>query len=1134
MDLKQATENSAEKEALLALLLQEAGIDLPRVESIRQRERADSYPLSFAQQRLWFLDQLEPDSGKYNLPLRLQLEGELSVRVLEESLTEMVRRHEALRTCFPVIDSEPVQQILPAAALSLPLTDLSDRADAASLVEGIAQEEAQQRFDLAAGPLFRARLLRLAAEEHVLLLNMHHIVSDGWSIGVLIKELSTLYTAYAQGRPSPLGELPIQYADYAVWQRQWLQGEVLQEQLQYWREQLQGAPAVLELPADHPRPAVQSFRGDRQSLLLDHGVSEQLKELSRREGVTLFMTLLAAWQVLLSRYSGQEEIVVGSPIAGRTRSETEGLIGFFVNTLVLRGDLSGDPSFIELLQRVKEVSLGAYGHQEVPFEKLVEELQPERSLSHNPLFQVMFMLQNRAAELRELGRLRLQAQAVESATAKFDLSLAVTEIEAGLKCSLQYTTDLFEPWTITRMLGHFETLLAGIVAAPQQRLSQLPLLTAAEQQQLLVEWNDTARLLPDRCIHQLFEEQVRLTPEAVAVSDEQEQLSYAELNVRANQLAHYLREQGVGAEVLVGICMERTVEMVVSLLAVLKAGGAYVPLDPTYPEQRLNYMLQDAGVRVLLSEQKLRERVAVTEAVQVHCREDWSAALAQYSTANPAVELSGTNLAYVIYTSGSTGVPKGVQIQHRSLSNFLHSLKTELHITNVDTLLAVTSLSFDIAALELFLPLTVGAEIVLATTDMVSDGALLIDKIESADITIMQATPATWRLLVEAGWKTRKPLNKLCGGEALQRQLATELLDSLGPLWNLYGPTETTIWSALYRVNQADSSEGSIPIGKPIANTQIYILDKKFNPVGTGISGELYIGGEGLARGYVNLPGATAERFIPNPFSERPGERLYRTGDLVRYLSNGCIDFLGRMDHQVKVRGFRIELSEIEHVLLSHPSVGACAVTAREDSPGDTRLIAYTVTIAGTSSTSGELRLYVSQKLPAYMVPSAFITLDELPLTPNGKLDRKALPAPDGELHNSTREYLAPSTPLEQTIVAIWEQVLRVERIGLHDNFFEIGGHSLLATQVISRMREALQVELSLRMIFEHPTVASLVTLVTDRQCASSALMSSPIPREKFDLDRLLGELDQLTEDEVNLLMSDEMQSTEGLGVFNE
>jgi amino acid adenylation domain-containing protein len=525
----------------------------------------------------------------------------------------------------------------------------------------------------------------------------------------------------------------------------------------------------------------------------------------------------------------------------------------------------------------------------------------------------------------------------------------------------------------------------------------------------------------------------------------------------------------------------------------------------------------------------------VTESVQVLCVEDWNAELAPYSATNPAVELRAANLAYVIYTSGSTGVPKGVQIQHRSLTNFLHSLKTELHITNEDTLLAVTSLSFDIAALELFLPLMVGAEIVLASTDMVSSGALLIDKVESSDITIMQATPATWRLLVEAGWQSSKPLKKLCGGEALQRQLATELLDLPGFLWNLYGPTETTIWSALYRVSHANSTEApTISIGNPIANTQIYILGKNLNAVGIGISGELYIGGEGLARGYINLPGSTAERFIPNPFSERPGDRLYRTGDLVRYLSNGCIEFLRRMDHQVKVRGFRIELSEIEYVLSSHPSVRACAVVSREDSPGDVRLTAYTVTKPGTTTTSSELRSYLGRKLPAYMVPSVFVTLDELPLTPNGKLDRKALPAPDGGSYNSPLEYVAPSTPLEKTIAAIWAQVLRVERIGLYDNFFEVGGHSLLATQVISRMREALQVELSLRVLFEHATVASLVTLVTDRQSASGALKSSPIPRGKFDLDRLLAELDQLSEDEVNLLMSDEMQSTEGLGVFNE
>jgi amino acid adenylation domain-containing protein len=702
---------------------------------------------------------------------------------------------------------------------------------------------------------------------------------------------------------------------------------------------------------------------------------------------------------------------------------------------------------------------------------------------------------------------------------------------------LRYSTDLFDSSTITRMLGHFETLLQGIVSDPRQRLSELPLLSAAEKQQLLVEWNDTARPFPqESCIHHLFEEQVERTPDVTALSYEGEQVSYAELNARANRLAHYLRAQGVGPEVLVGICLERSVELVVSLLAVLKAGGAYVPLDPSYPQQRLSYMLQDAGVSLLLTESHLVDWPLGYTGRVLYVDRAWEPGF-QKRVALSRREALPDNLAYVIYTSGSTGAPKGVQIKHRSVTNFLHSLHVQLEITDSDILLAVTSLSFDIAALELFLPLMVGAEIVLATREMASNGALLINTIERFDITIMQATPATWRLLVEAGWQSSRSLKKLCGGEALPPQLATGLLDVPGPLWNLYGPTETTIWSAVYHVRSTDNSGGPIPLGNPIANTQIYVLDKYLHAVAIGVPGELYIGGEGLARGYFNLPGLTAERFIPSPFSEKPGERLYRTGDLVCYQADGCIELLGRMDHQVKIRGFRIELGEIEFVLSSHQSVSACVAISREDSPGDARLIAYIIATTGTTTTSSELRSHVARNLPDYMVPSAFVILDELPLTPNGKLDRKALPAPDREHDNSPGEYVAPSTPLEQTIADIWAQVLRLGRIGIYDNFFEIGGHSLLATQIISRMREALQVELPLRALFEHPTVASIVSVVTDSQCAAGetgSLMMSSIHRGHVDLDQLLAELDQLSEDEVRLLISDEMQLTERLGVIHE
>ena len=708
---------SANKRALLDAMFNEEGVASSRTQTIPQRKNQNACVLSFGQQRLWFLDQMEPDNSSYNVPFAFSLSGHLDRLALERSLTEIVRRHEALRTSFPVIDGEPKQVVEAAPTLTLTTTDLSDlpEGELQTRVETLIREEAQRPFDLTRGLLLRASLLRLGSEQHILQLTMHHIAADAWSVGVFSRELTRLYQAYSNGESSPLEELPIQYADFAVWQRERLDGEALDQQLAYWRRQLSDAEP-LELPTDHPRPAVRSFRGKIYQFKFRKNLNEELKALSQREGVTLFMTLLAAWQVLLSRYSGQEKIVVGSPIAGRTLAETEGLIGFFVNTLVLRGDLSGNPSFLELLQRVKEVCLGAYAHQEVPFEKLVEELEPERHLNNNPLFQVMFALQNAPSEAAVLHGLKMRSMPVDSQNAVFDLTLLLEDHPTQFSALMQFDTDLYEEATIKRMLEHFETVLASVVKNPNAKLSDLTILTAAEQAQL-VEWNDTTRPFPaDRCIHQLFEEQVRLTPEAVAVNDEKEQLSYAELNARANQLAHYLREQGVGAEVLVGTCMERSVEMVVSLLAILKAGGAYVPLDPTYPEQRLNYMLQDAGVRVLLSERKLQGRVAVTEAVQVHCREDWSAVLAQYSTLNPAVEMSATNLAYVSYTSGSTGVPKGVGVTHRNVVRLVKETNY-VEIRQEDVFLQFAPVSFDASTFELWGCLTNGARLAVYGPD---------------------------------------------------------------------------------------------------------------------------------------------------------------------------------------------------------------------------------------------------------------------------------------------------------------------------------------------------------------------------------------------------------------------------------
>jgi amino acid adenylation domain-containing protein len=904
--------------------------------------REGPLPLSFAQQRLWFLDRFEPDSPFYNIPAAARLSGDLDKTALERSLQEIVRRHGTLRTTFQAVEGQPVQVVAPALTLPLPVVDLTGlpETDRAEEARRLAREEAQRPFDLTRGPLLRVTLLKLGPREHVVLLVMHHIVSDGWSMGVFFREVAVLYQAFSAGKPSRLPELPVQYADFACWQRDWLKGEVVEKQFTYWKDRLAGAPAALELPTDRPRPAVQTVHGATEPLQLPRELVERLHALSRREGCTLYMILLAAFQTLLQRYSGQEDFCVGTPVAGRTRPEMEGLIGFFVNTLVLRADLSGDPTFAELLGRVRETCLGAYAHQDLPFEMLVEALQPQRDLSRTPLFQVMLILQNAPLPSLELPGLRLNPIEAESGTAKFDLNLALVETDLGLVGNLEYNTDLFNAATARRLLVHFRNLLEGAVANPGCRVSELPLLTADERHQLLTEWNRTEANVPDEgCIHRLFEAQAERTPEAVALVFEDEKVTYQELNRRANQLAHHLRGLGIGPEVLVGICVERSVEMVVGLLGILKAGGAYVPLDPAFPKERIAFMLNDARVPLVLTQESLEANLFGQEARLVHLDTD-AEAIRRHSTEDPTGEVATDNLAYILYTSGSTGQPKGVQITHGSVVNFLASMCREPGLTERDTLLAVTTLSFDIAGLEIFLPLTMGARLVLMPREVAQDGKRLAEKLATSAATIMQATPATWQMLLEAGWSGIPGLKILCGGEAMPPDLARQLLGRCASLWNMYGPTETTIWSTVHRV---DGRGGPVPIGRPIANTQVYVTDRRWQPVPVGVVGELLIGGAGLTRGYLGRPELTTEKFIPNPFSDTPGSRLYRTGDLARWLPSGELECLGRLDHQVKVRGFRIEPGEIESVLGQHPGVRQAVVVAREETPGDRRLVGYVV-----------------------------------------------------------------------------------------------------------------------------------------------------------------------------------------------
>ncbi|MBH8554256.1 amino acid adenylation domain-containing protein [Nostocaceae cyanobacterium CENA357] len=1102
---------SLAKRALLEKRLQGKFAADSSEQTIPKRPHNQSVPLSFAQQRLWFLHQLDPKSATYNQPVAVQLTGWLNVEALNRSINEIIHRHEVLHTTFTMHGEQPVQVIAPNLTLEIPLINLSHLPSELQWreVKRWQEQTSQKPFDLTTDLLLRAILLQLGEQEHVLVLVMHHIVSDGWSMRVMIREFAALYDAYSQGKPSPLPELPIQYADFALWQHQWLQGEIREKQLTYWRQKLIGAAAVLDLPTDHPRPPVQSFRGAIESVKLSASLTQKLKFLSQQQNVSLFMTLLAAWQTLLYRYTGQEDITIGSPIANRNRTEVQGLIGFFVNALALRTDLSGNPSFLELLVRVQQVALEAYTHEELPFEVLVEELQPERHLNHSPLFQVMFVLLPDPMQALVLPGLMLKRLQIHSNTAKFDLTMSLEDTDQGLTGILEYNSDLFDATTISRMLGHFQTLLTGIVTNPQQRLSDLPLLTPDEQQQLLL-WNSTQTDFCDcQCIQQLFEAQVEKTPDAVAVVFDEQKLTYQQLNERANQLAHYLQSVGVKPEVLVGICVERSLDMVVGLLGILKAGGAYIPLDPAYPTARLAFMLEDAQVPVLLTQSNLVATLPQHQAQVVCLDTDWQE-IAQHNTDNPRSEITGENLAYIIYTSGSTGKPKGVQIPHSALVNFLGAMRPTLGLTPEDVLLGVTTLSFDIAALEIYLPLITGACLIVASREEAADGMQLLAKLTHEQITVMQATPATWRLLLAAGWQGSDQLKILCGGEALDCSLAQQLLTRGEEVWNLYGPTEATIWAAVHKVENSDINERQdsiIPIGKAIANTQFYILDAHQQLAPVGVPGELHIGGAGLALGYLNRPELTDAQFIPHPF--QGGERLYKTGDLARYRPDANIEYIGRIDNQVKLRGFRIELGEIEAVLSTHPAVQQAVVVLREDN-----LIAYTVLQPQQIVTTSELRAFLQSKLPHYMLPTAVVFLEKLPLTPNGKIDRKALPAPD-LTPESTPTRLA--TPIEEMLASIWTEILSihskgaeevppfslppVQQVGLHHNFFELGGHSLLATRLMLRVRQVFQIDIPLRRLFESPTVAALAIDIEAAMTSKQLGQSVPITRVPRDKD---------------------------------
>jgi amino acid adenylation domain-containing protein len=1018
------------------------------------RPPGEPVPLSFAQQQIWLHGQIAGDVPFYNESIAVDRQGLLDVGVLERCFLEIIRRHEIWRTTFEAAAGEPIQIVHPAPRVfPLPVTDLRKLPEAEREAEAVrlATEDAQRPFDLKTGPLMRALLVRMDDERYRLYMIAHQIISDAVSAyRVFLPELATLYEAFATGKPSPLPDLPIQYADFAYWQRKRWSDHTGSEHMAYWRRQLAGELSPLQWPSSRPRPSIETHRGAIQRFTLPADLVRTLRRLSQQEGVSLYMTLLAGFAALLHRYTGQEDIIVGGTTAGRKRAEVEPLLGCFINPLALRIDLSGNPIFRELLSRVRGVVLDALAHEDVPFPHIVRELRHRPDPSRNPLFQVILSQQPQMLSIA--SGWDLVAGEISNGGSKLDLMVVLDDRRDRIFGPVTYNPDLFDDSAITRMVGNWKTLLTGAAAEPGKHVAELPVLTDAEQDQIVVESNDTRVNYPkDLCLHALFEAQVERTPDATAVVCEEERLSYRELNARANQLAHHLRKLGVGAEVLVGICMERSVEMMVTLLGILKAGGAYVPLDPAYPEERLAFMIKDSGLQVLITHEPFRSTLSEQVEKLVRMDKDWPV-ISQEGRENPASEIEPENLAYVIYTSGSTGRPKGVQICHRSLVNLLTSMRARPGLTEEDSLLAVTTISFDIAALELYLPLMVGARCVLASRESSGDGQRLWKMLDDYEITVMQATPSTWKLLLQSGWPGKADLKILCGGEAMPRELAEQLISRACSVWNMYGPTETTVWSSLHRVT---SSAGLIPIGRPIGNTQMYVLDRNMQPVPVGVIGELYIGGDGLARGYRNRAELNAEKFIPNPFGCEPGARLYKTGDVARCRADGNIECLWRVDNQVKVRGFRIELGEIESVLREHPAIRDVCVIVREDRPGDPRLVAYVVPAKEQFFSVKDLLSFVKEKLPSYMIP-ILVALERFPLTANGKLDRRALPAPDHVELSDDQSSGGLREPIEELLASIWTDVLKVERVGIYDNFFDLGGHSLLATQVVARLQEEL------------------------------------------------------------------------------
>ncbi len=1032
-------------------------------------------PLSFVQERQLFLELLDPFTAVNNLAMCMRIDGRLDLEQLERSANQLVARHDVLRMSFQTTKGKPVATIAPSSPIDLGVVDLRDRGPEA-LTEAVAQaeREAGRPFALDRPPLLRVRTYLVAADAHVLVVVVHHTIADGWSLGIFLNELFSVYQALVTDAFTSPEPLPMQYADFAAWQRGFLDSARIDRQLSYWTEQLGGELPVLDLPIDHPRPTRQTFDGATYRFQLPATLMDQVKTLSKRRDMTPFMTLVAAFQVLLHRFCGQDDILVGTPIAGRTHLETESLIGAFINTLVLRTDVSGDPTFDELLQRVRTVALSAYAHQDLPFEKLVAALRPQRDLSRTPIFQVAVNLQSAPLPSIQVPGLSLQFLPIDRGTAQFDLTLLLTETGDGLDAEFEFNVDLFEWSTIERLAEAFRLILEDAVADPGRRISTLTLMRDAERQHLLYGLNETKVAYPrGQRVHELFEIQAHRTPDAVAIVCNNETMTYEELDHRANELAANLRRLGVGPDMTVGVCLDRSLDLMAALLAVWKVGGAYLPIDPCSPAARTTFMLRDAYARVLLTDGRC-DRHAIPETTTIYELNGTLANGQNRVSSEPPLQTSSQNRAYVIFTSGSTGEPKGVPVSHQAVVNLLHAFQQLLELDADDRFLAVTSISFDISVLELFLPLITGARVVLATPEMTMDSRKLQDAIAKEQISIMQATPSMWRMMLRGEWPGHAGLVALSGGEPLTTELAERLVDKVGTVWNLYGPTETTVWSSATKIRRG---QHPITIGQPIANTQLYVLDDRFRPVPVGVTGQLHIGGAGVSPGYLNRPELTTERFVPNPFA-RGGEpsRMFRTGDRARRLPDGSIQLLGRSDDQVKIHGFRVELGEIEAALSRHPDVREVSAAVRESGADDKSLLAYFVATRDPAPDAADLRAFLRSVLPAYMVPAVFVPLRKLPKTNAGKVDRIALESVSGS--EPSAGFAAPSTPLEDTLASIYAQVLGIERVGVLDNFFDLGGGSIQILEIIVHA-QGRGLSLTPELFFEHQTVAELASHLT-------------------------------------------------------